>query len=165
MKRRRPPPGPSAAAQSGVPEPEPGPSRTVERIGVAVVAWCGREGAPYYLVSRRPPGTRLAGCWEFPGGRAEEGETEAECAIRELWEETGVEARPNSLILRLDHRYPDVDLRLEFHLCGYERGTPGPAGNAGVRWVRAGHLECYEFPPATAPVLAILAAKHPFGQV
>lgn len=38
------------------------------------------------LIARRNYGT-LAGYWEFPGGKVEQGETDAECICREIWEE------------------------------------------------------------------------------
>ena len=42
------------------------------------------------LVARRAPGEKLAGMWEFPGGKLEEGETLQECLERELEEEFGI---------------------------------------------------------------------------
>ena len=42
------------------------------------------------LVARRAPGEKLAGFWEFPGGKLEEGETLQECLERELEEEFGI---------------------------------------------------------------------------
>lgn len=45
----------------------------------------------YLLVLRRNPPS--AAMYAFPGGRGEAGETPAETAIRELFEETGIKAR------------------------------------------------------------------------
>ena len=42
------------------------------------------------LVARRAPGEKLAGFWEFPGGKLEEGETLQQCLERELEEEFGL---------------------------------------------------------------------------
>ncbi len=43
-----------------------------------------------YLVCRRPAHKRHGGLWEFPGGKLEPGESDAEAARRELREELGV---------------------------------------------------------------------------
>ena len=43
------------------------------------------------LLGRRPDHKRHGGLWEFPGGKVDEGETEAEAVTRELVEEFGVE--------------------------------------------------------------------------
>ena len=36
------------------------------------------------LIGQRPLGKDLAGLWEFPGGKQEQGETIKECIIREI---------------------------------------------------------------------------------
>ena len=42
------------------------------------------------LITRRVPGEKLAGMWEFPGGKLEADETPQTCIVRELREELGI---------------------------------------------------------------------------
>jgi mutator protein MutT len=56
------------------------------RVIAAVIARGDR-----LLVCRRPPHKRHGGLWEFPGGKCEPGETDADAARRELGEELGVQ--------------------------------------------------------------------------
>ena len=56
------------------------------RVVAAVVARGER-----LLVCQRPPHKRHGGLWEFPGGKTEPGESDADAARRELREELGVE--------------------------------------------------------------------------
>lgn len=63
------------------------------RVGVAVLVR-NRRGR---LLMIRRAGSHGAGTWSVPGGALECGETVAECAARELREETGIEAAPRVL--------------------------------------------------------------------
>ncbi|WP_035798290.1 (deoxy)nucleoside triphosphate pyrophosphohydrolase [Kitasatospora mediocidica] len=45
------------------------------------------------LAARRSAPAEVAGRWEFPGGKAEPGESECQALERELYEELGVRAR------------------------------------------------------------------------
>ena len=56
------------------------------RVLAAVI---GRDGR--YLLGLRPAGKRHAGCWEFPGGKVEAGESDRDAMARELREELGVD--------------------------------------------------------------------------
>jgi ADP-ribose pyrophosphatase YjhB (NUDIX family) len=58
-----------------------------------------RDGRFLLVLRRNPPS---AGMYAFPGGRAEEGETPAETALRELTEETGIAARNPRLFTTYD---------------------------------------------------------------
>ncbi len=58
------------------------------RIGVAVIVV--RDGR--VLVGRRLSASHGRDTWQFPGGHLEWGESIARCAVREVAEETGLEA-------------------------------------------------------------------------
>jgi 8-oxo-dGTP diphosphatase len=72
------------------------PPRPVPCVGVV----CLR--GPEVLLIRRGKPPRM-GEWSIPGGRMEMGETVTAAALRELREETGVEAELLGLIEVLDH--------------------------------------------------------------
>ncbi|EAX47152.1 NUDIX hydrolase [Thermosinus carboxydivorans Nor1] len=47
------------------------------------------------LIAQRAENQKLAGKWEFPGGKIESGETPEECLIREINEELGINIEVN----------------------------------------------------------------------
>lgn len=57
------------------------------------------------LLTRRAAGQKLAGYWEFPGGKLEPGEDPQSCIERELEEELGVQARAREEVIRSTYRY------------------------------------------------------------
>ena len=67
----------------------------------AAVAYRGND----VLVTRRAPGQKLEGYWEFPGGKVEEGECVARCIERELQEELGVRSVAGEVIAEAVHEY------------------------------------------------------------
>ena len=82
---------PEAAAGWGAPTPA---------VGVVCL-----RGPEVLLIRRgRPP---LAGAWSLPGGHIEPGERAADAALRELQEETGVEAELAGLLDVVDGLFPD----------------------------------------------------------
>jgi 8-oxo-dGTP diphosphatase len=62
---------------------------TCERVVTAAIIQ--REDC--VLLARRSPGQKLAGFWEFPGGKVENGETPEACLTRELDEELRISVR------------------------------------------------------------------------
>ncbi len=92
---------------------------------VGVVCWRGEE---VLLIRRgRPP--RL-GEWSIPGGKVEWGESLAEAALRELREETGVEAELAGLVEVYEIIEPDFHYVLIDYAARWLKGDPVAADDA-----------------------------------
>ncbi len=123
-----------------------------------VVAAAVIERAGRFLVTRRQPGTHLAGTWEFPGGKCEPGETVAACLERELHEELALAARVADTICTVTHDYPDRRVELHFLRCDPE-GEPTPVLGQQMEWVPREKLGELEFPPADAELIRLLMER------
>ncbi len=111
------------------------------------------------LLARRAADTHLAGFWEFPGGKCEPGESDAQALTRELREEVGLEVAVGELFHETAFTYPERQVHLHFYTCGWQAGEARPLDAvAEVRWVHPSQLVDYNFPPANDALLAKLAA-------
>ena len=110
------------------------------------------------LLCRRPPGKAMAGLWEFPGGKLQEGETPEQALIRELREELGIETRDSCLapLAFASHGYEDVQLLMPVFACRVWQGTPSPQEGQELAWVRPARLRDYPMPPADEPLVALI---------
>jgi len=109
------------------------------------------------LITQRPPGSHLAGLWEFPGGKLQPGESWETALRRELREELGFKAAVGLLYEEITHEYPEKSVRLRFFRCGVESGEPRPIECSNLAWIRRGELVRYPFPEADARLLERLA--------
>ena len=100
-----------------------------------------------FLVTRRPPDVHLGGYWEFPGGKCEPQETDAQCLRREIREELATDIKISKEILRTVHAYEDLTVELRFYRCTLT-GTPKPVFQQEMRWVPRLELQSLQFPEA-----------------
>jgi len=124
------------------------------QVAAAVIE---REGR--YLITQRGQGTHLAGYWEFPGGKREEGESLEACVKRELCEELGVEVTEPIPFVVIQYEYPDKAVELHFFFCSLAQGEVQALGVAALRWVSPQELANYSFLPADEPVVAQLRKR------
>ncbi len=126
-------------------------------VGVLAVVLRGDRA----LVVRRanPP---LAGRWGFPGGVLELGETVAEGAMRELFEETGVVAEPAGTLTAIDSIDRDDEGRVRYHYTlvavrGIWRSGEGIAGDDAdeAAWLSRAEIVDQGLPttPALLPLI------------
>ena len=127
-------------------------TRPVVRAAIAII-WDGER----VLTGRRPANVHLAGMREFPGGKIEPGESAAECVVREVREEVGVEIEIVGERPTVAYDYPDRRVVLYPFDARIVSGTPP----GSVTWLALGDLAEDEFPPATGPLLAALRGGHP----
>ncbi len=127
--------------------------KTVLVSAVALIDVDGRV-----LLAQRPEGKSMAGLWEFPGGKVEEGETPEVALIRELHEELGIETWSSCLapLTFASHSYADFHLLMPLFACRKWEGTPRPREEQTLKWVRAQDLRNYPMPPADIPLIPIL---------
>jgi mutator protein MutT len=109
-----------------------------------------------YLIAKRPPGVHLAGHWEFPGGKREQGESLEECLQRELLEELNIKIDVPIPFQIIRHEYPEKIVELHFFRCTIETGSAGPVNCAEIRWVSPHEMGRYRFPPADRPIIEAL---------
>lgn len=123
---------------------------------VAALALIDEDGR--VLLSQRPEGKRLAGLWEFPGGKVEQGETPEAALIREIREELGIDLRGPCIapLTFASHSYEDFHLLMPLFVCRGWEGDVEPLEGQKLAWVRAGSLRNYPMPPADLPLIPIL---------
>jgi 8-oxo-dGTP diphosphatase len=121
---------------------------------VDVCAAVIRRGA-LILLATRPPGSRLAGRWEFPGGKVSRGESIEACIRREIGEELGLvvlTAEPIDTIEDTGHAPP---IRLHFLECTIPADSE-PVCHEGqqARWFAADELPALDLLPADRAFLS-----------
>ena len=120
---------------------------------VVVAAVVERDGM--FLITRRQHGTDLEGCWEFPGGKCESGETHAACLRREIREELDVDITIGEELFSTTYGYSGRIVRLHFYQCALD-GTPQARLGQPMRWVPRDQLGSLTFPPADEKLIAQL---------
>jgi 8-oxo-dGTP diphosphatase len=119
------------------------------------------DDAGRWLVNRRRAGTPLAGFWEFPGGKRQDGEEPRTALARELREELGIEVEHAEPLLTLEHEYPDKRVLLDvWHVLRY-RGTAVGLEGQDLRWVTAEECLRLELLEADWPIVERLRALQP----
>ncbi|MEO5894587.1 MAG: (deoxy)nucleoside triphosphate pyrophosphohydrolase [Vicinamibacterales bacterium] len=111
-----------------------------------------------FLVTRRQAGVHLEGCWEFPGGKCDAGESLDECLAREMLEELDTAIRTGREILSTEHTYPERTVELHFIECDLA-GEPRPLLGQEMRWVRRMDLRSLRFPPADNELIDLLERR------
>jgi 8-oxo-dGTP diphosphatase len=104
------------------------------------------------FIARRAPGEKMAGGWEFPGGKPEANETAEECLRRELFEELGVEARIKDLFCESTYEYPQGTIRLLAYFAEIVHGDISLSVHDDYIWADVDELPGYDLLPADIPV-------------
>jgi 8-oxo-dGTP diphosphatase len=122
-------------------------------VGAAIV----RGGR--VLAARRTAPASAAGRWEFPGGKVEPGEADADSLVREVREELGVMIRVERWLAgeeEIGGRY-----LLRVALARIEEGEPAPTEHDQVRWLAAAELGAVDWLDGDRPFLPELSELLP----
>jgi 8-oxo-dGTP diphosphatase len=136
------------------PEREEGTEKPI--LLVAACALVDLDGR--VLLTRRPEGKKMAGLWEFPGGKINAGETPEAALIRELKEELGIDVTAACLapLFFASHAYERFHLLMPLYICRRWQGTPVGREGQALAWVRKEKLGDYKMPEADRPLVPLL---------
>ena len=132
------------------------PDKPLPIVLVVAVALIDVDGR--VLIAQRPEGKKMAGLWEFPGGKVDPGEIPEAALIRELNEELAIDTKESCLapFTFASHCYDDFRLLMPLYLCRRWWGSIVPQEGQAVKWVRPVRLGDYPMPPADKPLIAML---------
>jgi 8-oxo-dGTP diphosphatase len=125
-----------------------------------VAAQIERDGK--YLITQRKPSSSLPLLWEFPGGRVEDGETDADALSRELAEEMRIEVEVGEPSVAVTHEYSAYTIDFRVYRCRMRTKDEDiqKLGIHDFRWVRPSELDDYEFPGADQATVDALLRGH-----
>ena len=138
-----------------------GSNERIFAMNKRIVNVCGaviRRGSKI-LICSRASGTKLAGYKEFPGGKAEAGETLSECLKREIHEELGCEIDTLDILYQTLVELPDRIYHLHFirAVIRPDSPEPQPRENQDMEWLETADIDKVNMLPADVKFASLLA--------
>src|SRR5579872_3363677 len=113
------------------------------RVVAAVLEKDGR-----YLITQRRAAAVLPLMWEFPGGRVEDTETDAQALRREVRHRLGVGIDVGKLISFVSHPYDHYVVDLFLYECTLQHAELEAKNVNAFKWVTSAEFDQYPFTPA-----------------
>jgi 8-oxo-dGTP diphosphatase len=115
------------------------------------------------LLTQRKPGAHLAGAWELPGGKVNDGEDPRDALRRELAEELGIDVWVGEIVDVTFHRYLEAGktILLLFFEATRVSGSAEPRALdvAAFEWAGVDGLDPARFPAGDVSVVAKVRAR------
>lgn len=105
------------------------------------------------LIAKRGQNEKLAGYWEFPGGKQEENETIYECLEREILEEFNVKCKAKEIFAESIYKYDNGTIKLIAIYSDLLDNRIMLNVHEEYRWVIISDLANYKFAPADIPIV------------
>lgn len=125
----------------------------IVRVTAAVIV---KDGT--ILIAQRGRSDRMAGLWEFPGGKIEAGETPQQCLRRELLEELDMHAVIGRHLGTSRYHYHHMSIELRAYRAYWDGQPLKLIIHQDVCWVPPKQLTDYAFTPADLPFVQRLAS-------
>lgn len=130
-------------------------TKTPLHVAVGVIK--DKEGN--ILISFRHRSSHQGDLWEFPGGKVELNESVEQALKRELKEELDISLQVLTPLIKVNHQYTDLKVRLDVWTVSLFSGKPRGCEGQEIKWVSPEQLINYSFPKANYPIIA--AARLP----
>mgnify|MGYP001036696426 CR=1 FL=1 len=120
-------------------------------IDVVVAIIVNQEGKT--LIAKRKQGKIMGGCWEFPGGKSEPGESLEFSVMRELKEEMDIDVSVGKKIAEIDYTYKWGKVHLIAFQTDIVRGEIKLLDHDEIAWVSMDEMSEYGMTPADEPLI------------
>ncbi|WP_082008664.1 (deoxy)nucleoside triphosphate pyrophosphohydrolase [Photobacterium gaetbulicola] len=141
----------SSAVVSSVLAPTSNKQKPVILVVAGVIEKQGR-----FLLTQRFDHASQGGLWEFPGGKVEAGESEAQALERELFEELAIETTTGAFLADSVFDYGDKVIHLKGYLTHWVSGELVLHSHQDAKWVEQGEINRYSLCPADYPIVDAL---------
>ena len=91
--------------------------------------------------------------WEFPGGKAEVGETTREALVREIKEELDTKISVGELFYTVEYDYPKFHLSMDCFFAKITAGEPVLKEHEAAKWLGKTELDTVDWLPADLSVI------------
>ncbi|MBW6491979.1 MAG: (deoxy)nucleoside triphosphate pyrophosphohydrolase [Lentimicrobium sp.] len=105
------------------------------------------------LTTQRSEKMKLPLKWEFPGGKIEDSETEAECLLREIKEELNIDIKLNKRLDSKIYHYHDFTINLIPYIAEYLSGEILLVEHKEFKWLKPEQLTLLDWAPADIPIV------------
>lgn len=112
------------------------------------------------LIAQRGANEKLAGKWEFPGGKIELDETPQECLKREIKEELEVDIEVGDYLGESIYTYPNGEIKLIAYFATVVDGDIKLSVHDKIEWITIGEIDEYDF--AAADIYFVEKLKEVF---
>ncbi len=122
---------------------------------IEVVAAVIKKDNTYFCAQRKDQG-ELARKWEFPGGKIEKGETQAEALKREIKEELNTSIEVKDFLITVNHEYDTFNLVMHAYECEVIEGDLDITEHLDKKWLTKEEMVAFDFAAADLPIIDIL---------
>jgi 8-oxo-dGTP diphosphatase len=108
------------------------------------------------FIARRLPGGDLGGKWEFPGGKLEAGETDADALAREFTEELDVSIKTGPLLGAASFEHNGKEHTVNAYRVFFENHNVVLTEHSEYRWAGIADIETLEFAGSDRKLLSAI---------
>ena len=112
------------------------------------------------FLARRGPSKKLAGFWEFPGGKIEGNETPKQCLEREIQEELGVSSTAGDVFFESVFEYDHGKFKIIAMYTDLHSKVLTLSSHDKAEWVPTTELLNYKLLPADIPIAEKIIEQH-----
>lgn len=117
---------------------------TYDNVACAIILDDSRR----VLIAQRSENNTQEGCWEFVGGKIEDGETIKDCLKREVYEELKINIKNIVPYHAVYYDYYDSTVRLLAAVCAFDSGDITLKDHSKYEWILINNLKSYDLCPA-----------------